>query len=157
MRRNLKVMLSQIYQLASMGAFAHTNHSKTKSTPRFFSTRGTINGSNHIKRDGGRRTSAWNGHKNRCFYFTGNKETMRQVVALGGTCRAYTVDLCDRTLIYQVANRVKEEVGKVSCSLKTIYLEYANLCMGFSFCVQIPSHTIGTWNFDTNWLYLTTR
>ncbi|XP_045592857.1 epidermal retinol dehydrogenase 2 [Procambarus clarkii] len=43
----------------------------------------------------------------------GNAETVRQVVELGGQCRAYTVDLCSRHAIYATAAKVKQEVGKV--------------------------------------------
>ncbi|XP_042230891.1 short-chain dehydrogenase/reductase family 16C member 6-like [Homarus americanus] len=43
----------------------------------------------------------------------GNLETVRQVVAAGGQCRAYTVDLCNRHAIYAAATKLKQEVGKV--------------------------------------------
>ncbi|XP_045127036.1 short-chain dehydrogenase/reductase family 16C member 6-like isoform X1 [Portunus trituberculatus] len=43
----------------------------------------------------------------------GNGETVRQVQAAGGQCRAYTVDLCDRQAVYAAATRLKQEVGKL--------------------------------------------
>lgn len=43
----------------------------------------------------------------------GNRETVRLVTSLGGQCRAYTVDLCDRNAVYKAAAKVKQEVGKV--------------------------------------------
>lgn len=43
-----------------------------------------------------------------------NKETAKQVQEAGGQCWAYTVDLCDRHAVYAAANKVKQEVGKVS-------------------------------------------
>lgn len=43
-----------------------------------------------------------------------NEETARQVVASGGKCWAYTVDICDRKSVYTTAAKVKQEVGKVS-------------------------------------------
>lgn len=43
----------------------------------------------------------------------GNEETVRQVQAAGGQCRAYVVDLCDRQTVYAAATRLKQEVGKV--------------------------------------------
>ncbi|XP_071524250.1 epidermal retinol dehydrogenase 2-like isoform X2 [Panulirus ornatus] len=42
-----------------------------------------------------------------------NEETARLVVAAGGVCRPYSVDLCDRHAIYAAAAKVKQEVGKV--------------------------------------------
>lgn len=43
-----------------------------------------------------------------------NRETARLVQGAGGQCRAYTVDLSDRQNVYAAANKVKQEVGKVS-------------------------------------------
>lgn len=43
----------------------------------------------------------------------GNDETVRDIRAAGGKCYGYQVDVSSRENIYEVARKVKEEVGKV--------------------------------------------
>ncbi|KAK4311630.1 hypothetical protein Pmani_016887 [Petrolisthes manimaculis] len=43
----------------------------------------------------------------------GNDETVRQVLASGGKCWSYTVDITDRQAVYTTAVKVKQQVGKV--------------------------------------------
>ncbi|KAK4321859.1 hypothetical protein Pmani_007322 [Petrolisthes manimaculis] len=43
----------------------------------------------------------------------GNDETVRQVVASGGKCWPYIVDVTDRQAVYTTATKVKQDVGKV--------------------------------------------
>ncbi|XP_047480317.1 short-chain dehydrogenase/reductase family 16C member 6-like [Penaeus chinensis] len=74
----------------------------------------------------------------------GNKETMRQVVALGGTCRTYTVDLCDRHAVYKAADRVKEEVGKVD-----ILVNNAGIVTGKTFMESPDDHIVRTFQVNT--------
>ncbi|XP_063613023.1 short-chain dehydrogenase/reductase family 16C member 6-like [Penaeus indicus] len=74
----------------------------------------------------------------------GNKETMRQVVALGGTCRAYTVDLCDRNAVYKAADRVKEEVGKVD-----ILVNNAGIVTGKKFMESSDDLIVRTFQVNT--------
>lgn len=38
----------------------------------------------------------------------------------GGKCYTYTVDLCDRDAVYATADKVKEEVGKVSSEAESV-------------------------------------
>lgn len=43
----------------------------------------------------------------------GNEETVREIRAAGGKCYGYQVDVSSRESIYEAAQKVKEEVGKV--------------------------------------------
>jgi all-trans-retinol dehydrogenase (NAD+) len=45
--------------------------------------------------------------------FTGNDETVQEIRAGGGKCHGYVVDVSSREAIYQAAEVVKQEVGKV--------------------------------------------
>ncbi|XP_042869558.1 protein dhs-3-like [Penaeus japonicus] len=74
----------------------------------------------------------------------GNRETMRQVVALGAQCRAYTVDLCDRVAVYQAAARVKEEVGKVD-----ILVNNAGIVTGKKFMESSDDLIVKTFQVNT--------
>ncbi|KAK7062981.1 hypothetical protein SK128_027692 [Halocaridina rubra] len=73
----------------------------------------------------------------------GNDETVRQVVDLGGFCRGYTVDLCDREAIYAAAAKVKQEVGKVD-----ILVNNAGIVTGKKFMNSPDKDILRT--FDVN-------
>lgn len=59
---------------------------------------------------------------------TGIEETVKLVLAAGGTCYGYVCDLCDRADIYKKAKIIREEIGKV-----TILINNAGIVTGMKF------------------------
>lgn len=82
----------------------------------------------------------------------GNIETARQVVAAGGQCRAYCVDLCDRRAIYTAATKVKQEVGKVD-----VLINNAGIVTGKKFLDSSDENIIRTFEVNTLSHFWTTK
>lgn len=67
---------------------------------------------------------------------TGNDETVREIRSAGGKAYGYQVDVSSRENIYEIAQKVKEEVGKVE-----ILINNAGVVSGKKF-LEIPDAMI---------------
>lgn len=68
--------------------------------------------------------------------FAGNEETVRDIRAAGGKCFGYHVDVSSKESVYEAADKVKEEVGKVE-----ILVNNAGIVSGKKF-LDIPDAMI---------------
>lgn len=77
----------------------------------------------------------------------GNEETARMIKEKGGKAYAYKVDVTDKNVVYETANKVKKEVGDVTILVNNAgivigkkFLDLDDKMVEKVFCVNVMSH-----------------